>query len=149
MTITVGFVKERKSGESRVAMVPETAEKILKLGWQVLFEPDAGESAGFLNAAYPQMCQMAKRRNDVLNAADVLVGVDVLSEEDLGEIKNDSIVIGMVAPYQNQQRFDQASAKNITVFSNSTGIGFGHWRGCGRFTSDGHCQKTWRQCNWL
>jgi len=117
MTITVGFVKERSEGESRVAMVPETAEKILKLGWQVLFEPDAGESAGFPNEAYPELCQMAKKRNDVLNAADVLVCVDALSEEDLKEIKHDSVVVGMVSPYQNQQRFDQAVAKNITVFS--------------------------------
>lgn len=117
MTITVGFVKEHNKDESRVAMVPETAEKILKLGWQVLFEPDAGESAGFPNEAYPDMCQMAKKRNDVLNAADVLVGVDALSDEDISEIKNDSVVIGMVSPYQNQQRFDQAVAKNVTVFS--------------------------------
>lgn len=117
MTITVGFVKERNEGESRVAMVPETAEKILKLGWQVLFEPDAGESAGFPNDAYPELCQMAKKRNDVLSSADVLVGVDALSEEDIKALKNDAVVIGMVSPYQEQQRFDQAVAKNITVFS--------------------------------
>jgi NAD(P) transhydrogenase subunit alpha len=117
MTITVGFVKERIDGESRVAMVPETAEKILKLGWQILFEPDAGEAAGFPNQAYPEMCQMAKKRSDVLNAADVLVGVDALSADDIDEIKNDAVVIGMVSPYKDQQRFDQAVAKNITVFS--------------------------------
>lgn len=117
MTITVGFVKERKEGEARVAMVPETAEKILKLGWQVLFEPDAGESAGFPNTAYPEMCQMAKKRSDVLNGADVLVGVDSLSNEDMAELKNNSVVIGMVSPYQDQDRFSQAAAKGITVFS--------------------------------
>lgn len=117
MTITVGFVKEQKDGESRVAMVPETAEKILKLGWQVLFEPDAGESAGFPNDAYPELCQMAKTRNEVLNAADVLVGVDALSKQDIKELKHNATVIGMVSPYQQQQRFDQAAANGITVFS--------------------------------
>ncbi len=117
MTITVGFIKERSEGESRVAMVPETAEKILKLGWHVLFEPDAGESAGFTNEAYPELCQMAKTRSDVLGAADVLVGVDVLSEQDLAELKNGSVVIGMVSPYKKQGRFDQAAGKDITVFS--------------------------------
>ncbi len=117
MTITVGFVKEREEDEVRVALVPETAEKILKLGWQVLFEPDAGESAGFPNAAYPDMCQMAKTRNDVLNAADVLVGVDALTAADMDELKNESVVIGMVSPYADQTRFDQAAAKGITVFS--------------------------------
>ncbi|VAW47258.1 NAD(P) transhydrogenase alpha subunit [hydrothermal vent metagenome] len=117
MTITVGFVKERNDDESRVAMVPETAEKILKLGWHVLFEPDAGESAGFPNEAYPDMCQMAKRRDDVLNAADVLVGVDALSDQDMAELKDGSVVIGMVSPYKDQNRFSQAAEKNITVFS--------------------------------
>jgi NAD(P) transhydrogenase subunit alpha len=117
MTTTVGFVKERKEGESRVALVPETAEKILNLGWQVLFEPDAGEAAGFPNEAYPELCQMAKKREDVLNAADILVGVDALDEADLKALKNDSVVVGMVAPYQQQQRFTDAAGKNITVFS--------------------------------
>ncbi|MCB1583553.1 MAG: Re/Si-specific NAD(P)(+) transhydrogenase subunit alpha [Marinicella sp.] len=117
MTITVGFVKERKEGELRVALVPETAEKILNLGWQVLFEPDAGEQAGFPNNVYPEMCQMAKTRNDVLNAADVLVGVDALSKDDMGQLKHGAVVIGMVSPYQQQERFTLAAEKDITVFS--------------------------------
>lgn len=117
MTITVGFLKERNDDEKRVALVPETAEKILKLGWQVLFEPDAGESAGFPNEAYPDMCQMAKKRSDVLNAADVLVGVDALSNEDMAELKNNAVVVGMVSPYQDQARFTQAAEKGVTVFS--------------------------------
>lgn len=117
MTITVGFVKETKDGESRVALVPESAEKILNLGWQVLFEPDAGEQAGFPNDAYPEMCQMAKTRNDVLNAADVLVGVDALSNDDMSQLKHGAVVIGMVSPYQQQERFTQAAEKGITVFS--------------------------------
>jgi NAD(P) transhydrogenase subunit alpha len=117
MTITVGFVKERNEGESRVAMVPETAEKILKLGWHVLFEPDAGESAGFPNDAYPEMCQMAKTRQDVLAAADVLVGVDALTNDDLSAIKHGATVIGMVSPYKDQGRFSQAAKNKLTVFS--------------------------------
>ncbi len=117
MTITVGFLKERNDDEKRVALVPETAKKILELGWQVLFEPDAGESAGFPNSAYPEMCQMAKKRSDVLNAADILVGVDALSSEDMDELKHNSVVIGMVSPYQDQARFKQAGEKGVTVFS--------------------------------
>ena len=117
MTITVGFVKERNEDESRVAMVPETAEKILKLGWHVLFEPDAGEAAGFPNEVYPELCQMAKNRNDVLNAADVLVGVNALNAEDIKEIKHGAVVIGMVSPYKDQDRFTQAAGTDLTVFS--------------------------------
>lgn len=117
MTTTVGFVKEQRDDESRVALVPETAAKILELGWQVLFEPGAGEAAGFPDETYPEMCQKAKSRTDVLNAADVLVGVNALSAADLEQLKHDSVVIGMVSPYADQDRFDAAADKGITVFS--------------------------------
>ncbi len=117
MTKTIGFVKEQKKGESRVAIVPETAQKIIDLGWQVLMEPDAGESAGFPNTTYPEMTQIAKRRSEVLNGADVVVGVHALDAADLTELRDDAVVIGMVSPYADQQRFVQAANQGVTVFS--------------------------------
>ena len=117
MTKTIGFVKEQKAGEARVALVPETAQKIIDLGWQVLMEPDAGEAAGFPNDSYPELTQIAKRRVDVLNGADVVVGVNALDDTDLAELRDDAVVIGMVSPYANQQRFVQAAKQGVTVFS--------------------------------
>lgn len=117
MTKTIGFVKEQKKGESRVAIVPETAQKIIDLGWQVLMEPDAGVAAGFPNTAYPEMTQIAKRRSEVLNGADVVVGVHALDAADLAELRDDAVVIGMVSPYADQQRFVQAANQGVTVFS--------------------------------
>ncbi len=117
MTKTIGFLKETAKGEQRVALVPETVQKILDVGWQVLMEPDAGEMAGFPNSAYPEMMQLAKRREDVLHGADVLVGVHALDAADVAELRDDAVVIGMVSPYTNQQRFVDAAAKGKTVFS--------------------------------
>ena len=39
-------------GERRVAIVPETVTRLKKLGLEVLIQAGAGESAGFLDAAY-------------------------------------------------------------------------------------------------
>jgi NAD/NADP transhydrogenase alpha subunit len=117
MTITVGFVKENAENESRVAVVPETATKMLALGWQVLFEPDAGLAAGFPDDHYPDMCQVAKKRMDVFESADILVSVNGLAEADLPHIKQGAVVVGMVSPYSEQQRFVQAADHKLTVFS--------------------------------
>lgn len=117
MTKTIGFLKEMAKGEQRVALVPETVQKILDVGWQVLMEPGAGESAGFPDNTYPEMTQVAKRRNEVLNGADVVVGVNALNAEDLAELRNDAVIIGMVSPYAEQQRFSQAAKQGATVFS--------------------------------
>jgi NAD(P) transhydrogenase subunit alpha len=117
MTITVGFVKENAANESRVAVVPETAAKMLALGWQVLFEPEAGLAAGFPDSHYPDTCQLAKRRTDVLEAADILVSVNGLNETDLPHLKQGAVVIGMVSPYSDQQRFVKAADNKLSVFS--------------------------------
>jgi len=117
MTITVGFVKENAENESRVAVVPETATKMLALGWQVLFEPGAGLAAGFPDSHYPENCQLAKRRLDVLEAADILVSVNGLNDTDLPHIKHGAVVVGMVSPYAEPQRFVQAADHKLTVFS--------------------------------
>lgn len=117
MTITVGFVKENADNESRVAVVPETAAKMLALGWQVLFEPEAGLAAGFPDSHYPENCQLAKRRLDVLEAADILVSVNGLNDADLPHIKHGAVVVGMVSPYADSYRFVQAADNHLTVFS--------------------------------
>jgi hypothetical protein len=51
-TVQLGVVKEVDKGEKRVAIVPETAKKLLQRGIQVLIEDGAGEGAGFSNQLY-------------------------------------------------------------------------------------------------
>ncbi|KAA3639047.1 MAG: NAD(P) transhydrogenase subunit alpha [Proteobacteria bacterium] len=117
MTVTVGFVKENADNEARVAVVPETASKMLALGWQVLFESQAGLAAGFPDTHYPDTCQIVKKRDEVLEAADILVSVNGLNEADLPLIKQGAVVVGMVSPYREQNRFVQAANNKLTVFS--------------------------------
>ena len=53
MTITVGFVKERKDGESRVALVPQGVKTLVKAGLEVHVESGAGASSGASDEALP------------------------------------------------------------------------------------------------
>jgi hypothetical protein len=51
-TVQLGVVKEVDKGEKRVAIVPETAKKLLQRGILVFIEDGAGEGAGFSNQLY-------------------------------------------------------------------------------------------------
>ncbi|RMD93416.1 MAG: NAD(P)(+) transhydrogenase (Re/Si-specific) subunit alpha, partial [Alphaproteobacteria bacterium] len=50
----IGTPKEVAKGEARVAMTPESARALQKLGYDCLIESGAGEAAGFSDAAYEE-----------------------------------------------------------------------------------------------
>ncbi|MET0314681.1 MAG: NAD(P)(+) transhydrogenase (Re/Si-specific) subunit alpha, partial [Hansschlegelia sp.] len=48
----IGSPKEVAAGEARVAMTPESATQLRKLGYECLVETGAGLAAGFTDEAY-------------------------------------------------------------------------------------------------
>jgi NAD(P) transhydrogenase subunit alpha len=50
----LAVLKERRSGETRVAATPETAKKLAALGCKVAVEAGAGLASGFTDAAYAE-----------------------------------------------------------------------------------------------
>ena len=48
----IGVPKETAPGERRVALVPESAKKLIQAGYEVAVEAGAGTSAGYPDAAY-------------------------------------------------------------------------------------------------
>lgn len=48
----IGAPKETFAGENRVAMTPDSATQLQKLGHECLIETGAGEKAGFSDEAY-------------------------------------------------------------------------------------------------
>lgn len=50
--LKINVPKEIYGGEKRVAIVPKTVKKLLKLGFVVNIEEDAGLEAGYSNQEY-------------------------------------------------------------------------------------------------
>jgi len=116
MSITVGFISEVSELEQRVALVPETTKKMIKAGWNVSMQAGAGANAGFIDAAYID-CQLESSTQAVLSNSDVFVCISAPSAETISMMKDGSVIVGMIAPFADQQRFELANKKNITIFS--------------------------------
>ncbi|VAW33775.1 NAD(P) transhydrogenase alpha subunit [hydrothermal vent metagenome] len=116
MSITVGFISEVSKLEQRVALVPETTKKMIKAGWKVIMQAGAGADAGFMDSAYTD-CQIVKDAKSVLSSADVFVCVTAPTANIIKQMKNDAIMVGMIAPFADKERFAIANKKNITIFS--------------------------------
>lgn len=72
----IGVPKEIYPGENRVAMVPDVAGKLIKKGFEILIEKDAGLNAGFTNQAYESAgVKIISDINELYDKSDIILKV--------------------------------------------------------------------------
>jgi NAD(P) transhydrogenase subunit alpha len=111
----VGIPRETAAGERRVALVPDLVAKLTGAGLEVLVEPGAGGAAGFPDAAY--MEKGARLEADVLSKADVVLKVQPPAAAEIGRMKPDAILIGLLSPYGNTGTLHALAARKVTAFA--------------------------------
>jgi alanine dehydrogenase len=81
----IGIPRERKTLEKRVALTPDGARELTKLGHKVLIEIDAGKGSFFDNTAYKEAgCDIVDSLETVWTKSDLVVKV---KEPDASEFK--------------------------------------------------------------
>ncbi len=111
----VGVPKETVQGERRVALVPELVAKLTKAGLDVVVQSGAGAAAGFLDRAYAE--RGARLEPEVFDKADVLLKVQPPTIEEIGRMKEGSVLIGFLQPYADADAIKALAARKITAFS--------------------------------
>ena len=72
----IGCPKETAADEKRVALTPDSALQLQKLGYECTIESGAGDSAGFTNAAYEKTgVTIAKTTANLWKSADIIIKV--------------------------------------------------------------------------
>ena len=97
----VGVLKETHAGETRVALVPDIAARLVKANHQILVESGAGELAFFADAAYTAAGCTLTSAADVLQNTDVIVRVSPPLPEDVSQYRRGSVLVGFLAPLSN------------------------------------------------
>ncbi len=113
----ISAIKETKENEKRVAIVPDIAKRLVNDGHEVLIETDAGAGSFFSNQSYVDAGAKISDINDILTKTDILLTVNLPSDEHLSKLKNESIIIGLLNPYDNKNKFDQFKLKSLSAFS--------------------------------
>ena len=112
----IGILKE-KEGETRVSLLHDVVNTLIKSKNQVWFENGAGTLAYESDAHYTEVGAIAKTRDEILSQADILLSIKMLSENDLSKVKSGSIAIGVYQPLFNFRQLAKWAEKNITTFS--------------------------------
>ena len=90
----IAVAKETRTGETRVAMVPELVEKLTGLGYDVAVEPGAG--AGALHADEEYAAAGATVEADALATADVVVSVQPLPVESVRRLRQGAATVSFL-----------------------------------------------------
>ncbi len=110
----IGTLKENFSGEARVAITPESAKRLSKLGHSVIIEADAGHMSGFDNRAYEASGATIKS-----DAASIWAEADVMAKvrppEDVESLRHRQTLISFFYPSQNNELLQAAKDKGATV----------------------------------
>jgi H+-translocating NAD(P) transhydrogenase subunit alpha len=94
----VAVVRESGPGERRVALVPETVQKLSQAGLGVLVEQGAGAGAWFPDDLYATAGATISTTDNLYATADVILTVTRPDEAAVGRLRAGQAVIGMLAP---------------------------------------------------
>jgi len=113
----VAVVKEDGPGERRVALVPETVDRLIKAGLEVLVEQGAGDGAWFPDSAYSEAGAAITTTDDLYATADVLLLVTRPSEAQVARLRAGQAVVGMLAPLVNPALARELAERDVTAIS--------------------------------
>src|SRR5579883_2940276 len=114
----IGILKELTPGESRVAAVPETVEKMVKTDMEVYIESGAGQYAYFSDSDYEKAgAKIAANAQSVFDQAEVIVKVNPPMESEINFIKANTTLIAPIFPVKNSNLVTKLNAKKITTFA--------------------------------
>jgi NAD(P) transhydrogenase subunit alpha len=118
MSLTIGVPKEIYANEKRVASVPDIVEKLIKLGFAVVVEKDAGALANFADDTYVAAgATIVPDAAALWNSSDIVFKVRAPSMEEVPLIKEGTTVVSFIWPAQNPDLMQALAARKITVLA--------------------------------
>ncbi|WP_294624139.1 Re/Si-specific NAD(P)(+) transhydrogenase subunit alpha [uncultured Roseovarius sp.] len=114
----IGTPKEVMEGEARVAMTPESALQLQKLGYDCAIEAGAGKAAGFADAAYKEAgVEVIKSAAALYKACDIVAKVRPPTETEAKRLRADQLLISFFWPAQNEAQMEQLAKKGTSVIA--------------------------------
>jgi H+-translocating NAD(P) transhydrogenase subunit alpha len=113
--MTIAVLKEF-SPETRVALTPETVQKLTQTSVNVLIEQGAGENAHFPDSTYLEAGGKLVSRKELIEKADCILTLSPMKPGEIRDWKG-KILIGALDPYRNKPQIDALLACRITSFS--------------------------------
>ena len=117
----VAVVKETRSGESRVALVPQGVKALVKSGLEVVVERGAGTSAGVSDEDYREAgATIANDASEALSGARMLVHINppsIAAPDELAGLQRGAVLVSFLNPLGDPALVRRLAESGITAIS--------------------------------
>jgi NAD(P) transhydrogenase subunit alpha len=120
--VIVGVPTETAGGESRVALVPAVARRLVNRGLDVAVAAGAGAGSDWTDAAYREVgCELVGERTEVFERADVLVqvrGLGANADAPTDPYRSGQAVVGLLGPYRlSDDDLEALADRRVSAFA--------------------------------
>ena len=112
----IGVPRELLENESRVAATPKTVQQILKLGFDVIVEHDAGFKASFEDQAFLEAGAKIGTSAEIWQS-DIIFKVNAPTDEEIAQMKEGATLVSFIWRMQNPDLMKKLTAKKINVLA--------------------------------
>ena len=113
----IGSVSENLNHEKRVAITPDIVKKYKSLGFEINLSKDYASHIGIKDSLYEQEGAIFLSEEEIISNSDLILQLNILSDENLKKLKKNQILIGVLNPYINETKLKEVISKNINCFS--------------------------------
>lgn len=118
MAVAIAVTRERREGETRCAVTPETVKKLIALGATVTVEAGTGAGSSIPDADYEGAgATVAKDTKAVLTGADILLKVRGPTAQEISALKPGAIVAAMLDAYREKDTVQALAGAGTTAFA--------------------------------
>ncbi|MDH4020275.1 MAG: Re/Si-specific NAD(P)(+) transhydrogenase subunit alpha [Xanthomonadales bacterium] len=113
----IGVPRELFTGEKRVATTPEVASQLIKMGFDVAVESNAGAAASYTDAAYEAAGCTVADVDDIWSNSDIVLKVRGPNDEETARLKSGQTLISFLWPAQNPELLEQLTERGVTAMA--------------------------------
>lgn len=112
----IGIPQESQPHERRVAATPKSIEQLLKLGFTVMVEHNAGFKSSFSDQAYEKVGALIGSQEEVWQS-DILLKVNAPEPTEVDRLRPGTTLISFIWPAQNPELMQALAEKKVTVMA--------------------------------
>jgi len=118
LAVAIAVTRERRDGETRCAVTPETVKKLIALGAAVTVEAGTGAGSSIPDADYAAAGAAVKPDiKAVLAGADILLKVRGPTAQESSALKPGAVVVALLDAYRDKETVTALAGAGVTAFA--------------------------------
>ncbi|MFL2803082.1 MAG: Re/Si-specific NAD(P)(+) transhydrogenase subunit alpha [Paracoccaceae bacterium] len=114
----IATITETSKNENRVAITPDSAKFLNKLGHEVIIQSGAGDRSRFSDNDYKSSgCKILKSSASIFKEADVIVKVNEPNSIEQSKFQKKQVLVSFVWPTQNKSLLENLQKKGVTTIA--------------------------------